>query len=332
MSEAIAAKWLLAVQLMAEAPSCPTGTKLVSGQHYENVERLCLKFSQDTCWSYFPWLMALEGRTTPISVCMDEYEWPNEKGALPPVMMKFTEAEASCKSVGKRLCSEFEWELACESNEVLPFLYGFDFKKQVCVNDKPYKGYDQAKLSSLDKKVRDQETKRLYQAEPSGSREACVSAFGVHDLIGNVEEWVTTSRPEWPYVSSLKGGYWAKPRSACRGTNDSHGPNFRFYDIGFRCCVDPTSAQPAQGSGAQASAAPAAAGYLRSPYEANLHSISPFMMRTSLEGRDGMASSSSGVPHNTLEYPSPPFLGLLLRSTMAPNELSSLGVRLIRSP
>lgn len=221
--------------------TCPEGTKLVRGEHVENVERYCTSFSQDTCWSYFPGLYALEARRTPIAVCMDQYEWPNQKGAKPPVMLRFTEAQAECEAVGKRLCSEFEWELACEGPAILPFSYGWAFEAGACVNDKPYKSYEQSKLSSTDEKVRKAETRRLYQAEPSGSRPRCESAFGVFDLIGNVEEWVTTSRPEWPYPSSLKGGYWAKPRSACRGTNDSHAPTFRFYDIGFRCCVQPES-------------------------------------------------------------------------------------------
>ena len=231
--------------LAAAAPTCPAGTKLVSGTHVENVQRYCLRWSEETCWSYFPGLMALEPRFTPVSVCMDEFEWPNKKGERPPVMLRFTEATSECEAVGKRLCSEFEWELACEGPGLLPFGYGWDFEPGACVNDKPYKPYEQSKLSSADPKVRIAETKRLYQAEPSGSRPRCTSAFGVSDLIGNVEEWVTTSRPEWPYPSSLKGGFWAKPRSGCRGTNDSHAPSFRFYEIGFRCCVDPTPAAPA---------------------------------------------------------------------------------------
>jgi hypothetical protein len=53
-----------------------------------------------------------------------------------------------------------------------------------------------------------------------------------------VEEWVVTSRPEWPHRSSLKGGYWSKPWAGCRGTNERHAPAFRFYEIGFRCCKD----------------------------------------------------------------------------------------------
>ncbi len=211
----------------------------MTGHHYEWVQRLCLSFVRDACTSFFPDAVLLEPRVTPVSVCVDEHEWPNERGALPPVMMSFTQAGEQCAGVGKRLCSEFEWELACEGPKVLPFGYGYSHEPSRCANDKPYKPYGQKQLESSDKRVRDKETRRLYQASPSGSHEGCLSPFGVVDMIGNVEEWVTTSRPEWPHVSSLKGGYWSKPYSKCRGTNDSHGPAFRFYQIGFRCCSDP---------------------------------------------------------------------------------------------
>ena len=35
------------------------------------------------------------------------------------------------------------------------------------------------------------------------------------------------------------GGFWAKPWTGCRGTNDAHEPSFEFYETGFRCCADP---------------------------------------------------------------------------------------------
>ncbi len=231
----------------AGGSACPAGTRLVEGVHHEYVQRLCTDFRAHQCWRWHPGLVALEPRATPISVCIDVYEWPNQEGAMPPVMMSFLEASASCASVGKRLCTEFEWELACEGPETWPFPYGHSHVAGACNNDKPYKGYSQKKLSSKDPRVREAETQRLYQAEPSGSRPRCTSPYGVVDLVGNVEEWVLTSRPEWPYESSLKGGYWAKAWSGCRGTNDSHGPLFRFYDIGFRCCTAPSASAPASG-------------------------------------------------------------------------------------
>ena len=228
----------LAATPPAAGLTCPDRMKLVVGVHHEIVERMCLRFDGQQCWNFLPGITAFEGRETPVAACMDQYEWPNQFGAKPPVMMRFVEAQKSCEGVGKRLCSEFEWELACEGPETLPYPYGFAHEKGACVNEKPYRPYSQAKLSSESATVRERETERLYQAEPSGSRPKCVSPFGVVDLVGNVEEWVTTSRPEWAYPSSLKGGYWSKPWSGCRGTNDSHGPLFRFYDIGFRCCTD----------------------------------------------------------------------------------------------
>ncbi len=219
--------------------TCPEGTRLVHGIHYEYVQRYCTDYRAGSCLSFLPGIVAREGWAKPVSVCMDRFEWPNREGAHPEVMAKFVEAEAACKNIGKRLCSEAEWEVACEGPDQKPWSYGWKREDTACNNAKPYKPISEAKLSSLNDDVRWEETKRAYQADPSGSHPRCASVFGVDDLVGNVEEWVTTSRPEWAYPSSLKGGFWSKPGSGCRGTNDSHGPQFRFYEIGFRCCVDP---------------------------------------------------------------------------------------------
>ena len=52
---------------------------------------------------------------------------------------------------------------------------------------------------------------------------------------------MTSSRPR-KFKAALMGGFWAKPWTGCRGTNDAHEPeNFRFYEVGFRCCKDPAS-------------------------------------------------------------------------------------------
>jgi formylglycine-generating enzyme required for sulfatase activity len=213
--------------------------RLVEGLHHENVQRLCLDYRAGHCLAIFPGVVAREPRATPVRVCMDQYEWPNRAGAAPEVMMRFVDAEASCASVGKRLCTEFEWETACEGPDLLPWPYGWAYTPGICNSDKPYKPVSEAKLASNNVHVREAEARRAWQGAPSGSFPSCTSVHGVNDLTGNVEEWVTSSRPEWPYRSSLKGGYWSKPWSGCRGTNESHGPLFRFYEVGFRCCQDP---------------------------------------------------------------------------------------------
>ncbi len=241
----------LLAQLLAQAPgppapqpapaaiTCPDGMLPVEGVHYENVQRLCTDLRNTHCWSFVPGFVAREPRATVIRTCMDQYEWPNRAGEEPVVMLRFVEAEALCARAKKRLCSEFEWEMACEGPSTNPFPYGFRNDPNACNTGKPYKSISEKRLSSEKADVRGAETKRLWQGAPSGSFPACVSFYGIADLVGNVEEWVTTSRPEWPHPSSLKGGFWSKPWAGCRGTNDSHGPMFRFYEIGFRCCKDP---------------------------------------------------------------------------------------------
>jgi formylglycine-generating enzyme required for sulfatase activity len=219
--------------------TCPSGMLPVEGVHYENIQRLCTDLRGKNCFSFVPGLVAREPRETVVRTCMDQYEWPNRAGQDPTVMVRFVEAEALCARAGKRLCSEFEWEMACEGPETRPFPYGYRNDKNACNTGKPYKGISEKKLNSSSAEVRDAETRRLWQGAPSGSFPACVSSFGIADLTGNIEEWVTTKRPEWPHPSSLKGGFWSKPWAGCRGTNDSHGPMFRFYEVGFRCCKDP---------------------------------------------------------------------------------------------
>jgi formylglycine-generating enzyme required for sulfatase activity len=230
---------ILAQLIAASAGACPDGMRLVEGQHHDQVQRVCTDWRMGHCFGFVPGLMAVEGRQTPVRVCMDQYEWPNRAGAKPVVMARFTEAEKSCKSVGKRLCTEVEWETACEGPAISPWPYGWKQDPSSCNATKPYMPVSEATLLSGDKDVRDKEVLRVWQGEPSGAFPACVSSAGVVDLVGNIEEWVTTSRPEWAFKSALKGGFWAKPWAGCRGTNDSHGPMFRFYEVGFRCCKDP---------------------------------------------------------------------------------------------
>jgi len=214
----------------------------VRGVHHEQLQRLCTDFRRTKCYGFWPGLVMREPRATPIDVCMDRYEWPNQAEGEPLVMVRFGEAQALCESRGKRLCTEFEWELGCEGPRGLPWPYGFAKKVGACNSDKPFKPYSEARLSSPDRAVRELEVRRIWQGAPSGSFPECRSPFDVMDLVGNVEEWVVTSRAEWPYRSSLKGGYWSKAWSGCRGTNDRHAPMFRYYEIGFRCCREPDRA------------------------------------------------------------------------------------------
>jgi formylglycine-generating enzyme len=169
--------------------------------------------------------------------CMDRYEWPNKLSALPRTMASWNEAKATCESVGKRLCSDTEWTLACEGPERHPYPYGDGYVRddRACNIDQPYILPDPDKLFGA--KTSAQELARLDQREASGSRPACVSPYGVHDMVGNVDEWVhNESQQDRPYRSALKGGYWGPVRTRCRSMTTAHDEAFRYYQIGFRCC------------------------------------------------------------------------------------------------
>ncbi len=176
------------------------------------------------------------------NACMDLYEAPNVKGADPLVMQSAEDGEAWCADRGKRLCTEDEWTTACEGPKKWAFPYGNDYQLHACVDDKPYVGVSERLLSFWPGKEADQETARVFQAEPSGNRSSCVSSYGVYDLIGNVEEWARRRHPKGSYTHVLKGRFWAIPGETgytCQQKITVHAARWRYYETGFRCCQDP---------------------------------------------------------------------------------------------
>jgi formylglycine-generating enzyme required for sulfatase activity len=234
--ESFLALLLAGVALPPPVEACPPGMRLVENDHAEAVMHECTATKDDRCIAYQPGVAHFAGRHEQVRVCMDEYEAPNVRGDKPIVMLDSIQAEAWCDAKGKRLCSEYEWEAACEGPEHTPWVYGFTQSPETCNSGKRWMPFDAPALMRGGDDAR-RETDRLWQGDPSGARPGCVSHDGVYDMNGNVEEWVRSSRPRrWP--TALMGGFWAKGWTQCRGTNAAHEPIFRFYEVGFRCCAD----------------------------------------------------------------------------------------------
>ncbi|HEX4445973.1 MAG TPA: SUMF1/EgtB/PvdO family nonheme iron enzyme [Polyangiaceae bacterium] len=175
--------------------------------------------------------------------CIDRYEAPNRRGAHPLVMQSANDANAWCTEHDKRMCTEDEWIGACQGPEHRAYPYGNEHVDSRCNDDKIWQKVDEGLLAKWPSPEAKAHAKEVYQATPSGSKRKCTSEYGARDLTGNVEEWVVRTREHanaWPYI--LIGCYWSgcyggnKP--TCHSTNNAHGPDFRFYETGFRCCKD----------------------------------------------------------------------------------------------
>ena len=221
--------------------NCPADMVEVQGDYCPAPEQICEEFiseKRDRC-ERFRQKVRCYGTPEAKHFCIDRYEFPNEAGRRPTVSVTWDQARDVCANEGKRLCAAEEWTLACEGPERKPYPFGFARDATACNFDKPYilpdnQAYD-------DPQTRAAEIARVNQSEPSGSRSACVSDYGVFDMTGNVDEWVinehgTLQGPE--FQSGLKGGYWGPVRNRCRPMTTDHNNWHHGYQIGFRCCKD----------------------------------------------------------------------------------------------
>ncbi len=200
-------------------------------------------------------------------VCIDRYEWPNKKGSKPAVAMSATQslwdrkagddthnAEALCKSVGKRMCEMVEWRDACKGKRGAPYPFGRKLpdRARTKARDTPcnyarfYREPNGIKVFKRDKK----ELARLDQSDRAGDRATCKSASGAQDMMGNVEEWIRC--PRWMTRSGencvgekpnevcycLAGRYWSAPVK-CHEMIAGHASQYHDYETGFRCCLTP---------------------------------------------------------------------------------------------
>jgi hypothetical protein len=219
----------------ADDARCPQGMQLIEGESCWDVQHTCVDSMKDganRCREFKKGADVCVGAKTNLKYCMDRYEWPGVPGAKPRVIVTYYEAERLCKSIGKRMCGEQEFYLACEGPEHWPFAWGHSRYPSTCNIDRPYANVDWGKWSTQPYA----EAKRLDQALPIGTSK-CWSAYGIHDIAGNVDEW-TKARQGREYAGSLNGGYWGPVANACRYVTTVHGPEFAFYQIGFRCCAD----------------------------------------------------------------------------------------------
>ena len=160
---------------------------------------------------------------------------------IPATQMSWFAANDACQAAGKRMCSEAEWVAACQNTEPIDDDGNGQFADDMVEGTSyPYADYhspgrcwDGHARGSKCGKERDQDCRPVYTGEMPG----CVSAGGVYDLTGNVEEWVGDSAE----TAVLLGGAFdtSKDHARCYRRNDTYGPGFANIRTGFRCCKSP---------------------------------------------------------------------------------------------
>ena len=257
----------------ANSPSlCPTDMVEVEGDYCPDLQVKCLyNVNRDgtrkpgpadltwACGEYEQPTKCLSDHTVHMHFCMDKYEWPNKEGQVPQDWMTWFDAKKAVESVGKRLCTHDEWTLAAEgpSGHPVPYGDGFHRDSTACNFDREYSEITETKefkalgLSGIDvfqsKSPNDKMSRALRMfLVPSGSKDKCVSDYGVHDMSGNIDEWVVnessqdlcTKKSSGNCRSGLMGGHVWHVRNASRPMTTAHGAGFGWYETGTRACKD----------------------------------------------------------------------------------------------
>lgn len=240
----------------AAKSACPADMVEVNGDYCPTEEQICL-FNTDGNGNRLPGPGDLSlacgefqrptrclSEKVHMHFCIDKYEWPNKEGQIPQDWMTYFDAQKAVASVGKRLCTHREWSLAAEGPNMHPLPYGDGFhRSRLCNFDNRNPGID-----VFQSKSPNDEASQALRAllVPSGSMASCVSEFGVHDMSGNIDEWVVNessndlciAKTSGNCRSGLMGGHIWHVRNASRPMTTAHGAGFGWYETGARACKD----------------------------------------------------------------------------------------------
>jgi formylglycine-generating enzyme required for sulfatase activity len=215
--------------------ACPSDMVLAEGKHCTKVNQACKEWIEDPVVNPYARCRVFveptecKGERVPMRFCIDRLEMGGDDG-LPLADKSWTEAKKLCESKGKRLCQEREWLFACEGEEAKPYPYGFVRNSDIC-NFERTEGLVTRKGDLADHR------------QPVTANPACVSPFGVQNMVGNIDEWVVLDVPHFSaknnhrkMSSGLKGGWWGPLRNRCRPTTVDHDEVFHELQTGVRCC------------------------------------------------------------------------------------------------
>ena len=155
---------------------------------------------------------------------IDRFEFPNRlqdkdgKPVRPVAKVSWNDASEACESLGKRLCTEEEWEKACKGPANWIYSYGDSYDEEMCG-----RGID-----------------ATYHL---GDAESCVSGYGVMGMSGGPREWTGSATGTKGTRRVVKGGLRANNErgSRCAFAVDESA-TYADTTLSFRCCLGDTAA------------------------------------------------------------------------------------------
>ncbi len=140
--------------------------------------------------------------------------YPIELADHPVTNVTWDEAQAFCEWAGKRLPSETEWEKAARGEDGRLYPWGDNWQTNLANTQEANFG-----------------TTRAVGSYPDG-----VSPYDVHNMAGNVSEWVDTWYDSNQQGKVIRGGSAnAVQRWAQTFARNQAPPNFTLDSLGFRC-------------------------------------------------------------------------------------------------
>lgn len=143
-----------------------------------------------------------------------DHKFPSDKGKHPVTNISWHDANTYCKSIGKRLPTEMEWEKAARGTEGAWYPWGDEF--------------DSEKVNSSES--------NMETTVPVGKYEEGKSIYGIYDMSGNVREWVDGWFSKNKIYRVVRGGsYIDDEDSIYTFTRRKSIPEDIKDYVGFRC-------------------------------------------------------------------------------------------------